>query len=154
MEYILESGRKGCFFCEKAGEKRDAANFILYRNKGSFVILNIYPYTYAHCMVAPFRHARHFSALGDKDLLYFMKAVQVAEKVLQKAIKPQGLNVGLNIGKAAGAGIKNHIHLHVVPRWKGDINFMPILSEVRVLPERLEATYKKLKPYFDKEYKK
>jgi len=151
MEYILQPGKNGCFFCKNSREKKDTANFILYRNKGSFIILNIYPYAYGHLMVVPFRHVRHFSKLKDEELLYFMKAVQVAEDGLRKAIKPQGLNIGMNMGRVAGAGIRNHIHLHVVPRWEGDTNFMPILSEERVLPERLSATYKKLKPYFNKE---
>lgn len=151
MKYILRQERGGCFFCKKAKEKRDVQNFILFRNMGSFIILNIYPYTYGHLMVAPFRHVRQFSNLGDEELLHFMKAIQVAEKVLEKSLKAQGFNLGLNLGRVAGAGIKNHIHLHVVPRWEGDTNFMPLFSEVRVLPERLEVTYKKLKKYFKKE---
>lgn len=153
MEYILRPGRGGCFFCQKVKEKKDAKNFILFRNSESFVILNIYPYAYGHLMVAPFRHVRQFSNLTDKELLHFMKAVQAAERALEKAIKAQGFNLGLNIGKVAGAGIKNHIHLHVVPRWEGDTNFMPLFSEVRVLPERLEVTYKALKKYFKEETK-
>jgi ATP adenylyltransferase len=148
MEYILRPGQGGCFFCKNAKEKKDDKNFILFRNSGSFIILNIYPYTYGHLMVAPFRHVRQFSNLKDKELLHFMKAIQVAERVLERALKAQGFNLGLNIGRIAGAGIKNHIHLHVVPRWEGDTNFMPLLSEVRVLPERLEVTYQKLKKYF------
>lgn len=148
MEYILKGGKGECFFCKNAQENRDASNFILYRNRKCLVILNIYPYTYGHLMVAPFRHVRSFSRLQDSELLYFMKALQVAERALQKAIKPQGFNIGLNMGRVAGAGIRGHIHLHVVPRWEGDTNFMPILSEARILPERLEFTYKKLRPYF------
>ena len=148
MEYILGAKRLGCLFCKKAKERSDARNFILYRNEASFVILNIFPYTYGHLMVAPFRHVRQFSGLNDAELLHFMKAVQVTERALERALKAQGFNFGLNIGRVAGAGIKNHIHLHIVPRWNGDTNFMPLFSEVRVLPERLEVTYKKLIKYF------
>lgn len=149
MEYVLQAGKGGCFFCKKCRRKKqDTANFVLYRNKSSFVVLNIYPYTYGHLMVAPFRHVRYFSQLSDEDIFYFTRALQVAEDAIRRAIKPHGLNMGLNIGKVAGAGIRDHIHLHIVPRWKGDTNFMPIFSEIKVLPERLDITYRKLKPYF------
>ena len=151
MAYIKSSDRKtGCIFCEKPKEDRDRENLILYRGKKCFIILNRYPYTNGHLMIAPYRHVGEIEELREEELLECMKLLQESVKALKKVYNPDGFNIGLNIGKIAGAGVEGHIHFHIVPRWSGDTNFMQVFSETRVMPELLQETYDKLIGYFRK----
>ena len=151
MEYILDENKhKSCLFCDMLGEgrTRDKKNLILYRGKHCFVILNRYPYNSGHLMVLPYIHTPTFDGLSDKVLLDFIKTVDKSVSILKKVLRPDGFNMGLNFGKVAGAGLEQHMHLHVVPRWTGDTDSMPIISETRVMPEHLRKTYNKLKSFF------
>jgi ATP adenylyltransferase len=159
MEFILEnkssrkSGSKpgsiaGCIFCVKPKEKRDRENYILFRGEHSFVMLNIYPYNNGHLLVSPYLHAGELSRLSRPVLADLMETVKKSAAVLEAAVFPDGFNIGLNLGKTAGAGIENHLHVHIVPRWAGDTNYMPVLAETRVIPEHLNATYDGLLPHF------
>jgi ATP adenylyltransferase len=145
MEYIAAEKPQGCILCEKPKEDRDALNYILYRGKWNFVILNSYPYNPGHLMVAPYRHAGSLEELSEEELREHFDIVRKANKMLREAFCPHGFNIGINIGKAAGAGIEGHVHTHIVPRWEGDTNFMPVISNTRILPESLASTYEKLK---------
>jgi len=142
-----ESGEE-CFLCSKPHQGDDAAALILARSGAAFVLLNAFPYNPGHLMVAPFRHVGELEALTDEELLDASHLLQRSTAALTTGMEPQGFNVGLNLGRVAGAGIPGHLHWHVVPRWNGDTNFMPVLGETRVLPESLERTYAKLKPLF------
>jgi ATP adenylyltransferase len=147
--YIRKGPQPGsCVFCEIAAAGRDEENFVLFRGEHNFVLLNLYPYTSGHLMIAPYEHVSTLEAARVETLEEMMRLTQVSEKHLRAAYQPAGLNVGLNIGEAAGAGIASHIHMHVLPRWIGDANFMTAIGETRVLPEELEATYQKLRPRF------
>jgi len=151
MEYILDENKhKSCLFCDMLGEGRtkDKKNLILYRGKHCFVLLNRYPYNSGHLMVLPYIHTPAFDGLSDKVLLDFIKTVDKSVSILKKVLRPDGFNMGLNFGKVAGAGLEQHMHLHVVPRWTGDTDSMPIISETRVMPEHLRKTYSKLKMFF------
>lgn len=146
MQYIeMVEKPKGCIFCLLPAENDDEKNFILYRGKHSFILLNSFPYNPGHLMVAPYKHTADMYDLDDECLLEINHLVRYGMKLLKKASNPDGFNIGINIGQTAGAGVPNHIHWHVVPRWNGDTNFMPVIAENRVLPEGLSATYKKLK---------
>lgn len=142
--------QKGCIFCEKPKENNDRENFILARFERTFVILNIFPYNTGHLMVVPYQHVPSLMELSDDELAELMKVAQIAERVLSQALNPQGFNIGLNLGQCAGAGIEGHLHIHIVPRWSGDTNFMPIIAETKIMPELLEQTYEKLQPLFAK----
>jgi len=151
MEYILdEKKHKSCLFCDVSKNKRtkDKGNLILYRGKYCFVMLNRYPYNSGHLMVVPYFHTPTFEGLSDKILFDFIKTVNKSVAVLKKALMPDGFNLGLNFGKVAGAGMEQHMHLHIVPRWAGDTDSMPIISETRVMPEHLKKTYNKLIKFF------
>ena len=138
----------GCLFCELAARGDDEAAMILHRGEEAFVLMNAYPYNPGHVMVAPFRHVGDLEALTPDELRDAMVEVQRAVRALREAMSPDGSNVGMNLGRVAGAGIPDHLHWHVVPRWNGDTNFMPVVGETRVLPESLEDTYRKLRPRF------
>lgn len=146
MSYIQQhKDENGCVFC-KAQEIPDGSeNLILYRGKRSFVILNRYPYTSGHLMVVPFQHEASLEGLDAATRAELLELANQVIKMLGSEYQAQGFNVGINIGEAAGAGITDHIHLHVVPRWSGDTNFMSSLGETRVLPETLEDTYRRMK---------
>ncbi len=148
MEYILMKKPKGCIFCEKPGQDNDAVNHVLYRGDKNCVLMNIYPYNPGHLMIAPYRHVASLEELTAEELHEHIDIVGRSIKVLRQAFSPGGFNLGMNIGKVAGAGIEDHIHTHVVPRWQGDTNCMPVISDVRVLPEALDETYQKLKGKF------
>ncbi len=148
MEYIQMQKPEGCILCEKPGQDNDAANYILYRGKKNFVIMNTYPYNPGHLMIAPFRHVANLEELTDEERHEHIDIVSQSIGVLRQVFDPAGFNLGTNIGKAAGAGIVDHVHTHVVPRWQGDVNFMPVLADVRVVPEALAETYQKLKDKF------
>lgn len=144
MTYILSEKTHECIFCELPKQDRDRENLILYRSSHNFVIMNRYPYNNGHIMVVPYFHTPSLDGLTDEALLDFMKVTQYSIRSLKKAFMPEGFNIGINIGKAAGAGMEEHIHLHMVPRWAGDTSFMTVLGELRVIPEHIMDTYDKL----------
>jgi len=145
MEYIKKpKAEPGCAFCVAPGLADGPENLIVYRGSGAFVILNRYPYTSGHLMVVPFEHQPTLDALDCGTRAEMMELAAAALQVLREVYRPQGFNMGINIGEAAGAGIAEHIHLHVVPRWDGDTNFMSALGQTRVIPEALEETYRRV----------
>ncbi|MEK6726408.1 MAG: HIT domain-containing protein [Deltaproteobacteria bacterium] len=149
MEYIERCDeQKGCIFCELPKKESDRENLILFRGQDSFVIMNKFPYAAGHLMVAPYRHTADLNDFSDKELTDISINVRRCINVLKKAMNPQGFNVGANLGHAAGAGIIDHVHYHIVPRWNGDSNFMPVIGDIRVVSEGLEKTYDKLNPVF------
>ncbi len=145
IEYVQMEKPEGCILCEKPGQGDDAINYILYRGDKNFVIMNIYPYNPGHLMVAPYRHIANLEELTDEELHEHFEIVNRGIKLLRQVFNPGGFNIGINMGKVAGAGIVDHFHTHIVPRWQGDTNFMPVISNARVIPEGLAETYKKLK---------
>ncbi len=143
--YVSATGApQACIFCAKPRENRDAENFIVHRGERNFVILNAFPYTNGHLMVAPYEHVATLEDAHPDTLAEMMVLVRRAESHLRAIYRPTGLNIGMNIGESAGAGIAGHIHMHVLPRWTGDTNFMTAIGETRVLPEALSVTYSKL----------
>ncbi|MBI4398472.1 MAG: HIT domain-containing protein [Candidatus Omnitrophica bacterium] len=144
--YITKHKReKGCLFCLKYRSKNDAKNLILERSRHSFSILNLYPYQNGHVMVVPVRHVSRLAELNDRELLDLMHLVNRAQAEIERVMNPDGLNVGINFGKAGGAGVLGHIHIHLVPRWTGDHNFMPVISGTKVISESLESVYERLR---------
>ncbi|MGB9561759.1 MAG: HIT family protein [bacterium] len=141
--------RNECFICLKLKENNDEKNFILKRTNYSVALLNTYPYTSGHIMVAPARHIDSPLLLTREELLDKEELVNMCIEALVRAFKPNGFNVGVNLGEVAGAGLIGHYHIHIVPRWKGDTNFMPVIGEVKVINQALEETYKRLKTIFD-----
>ncbi|HTL32263.1 MAG TPA: HIT domain-containing protein [Kofleriaceae bacterium] len=137
-----------CIFCNTSAPGR--SDLIVARGRVSFVILNLYPYNNGHLMVVPNRHVPSLASLTDEEQVELMRFTRRAEIVLNEAYKPQGLNVGINLGKPAGAGVADHLHVHLVPRWSGDTNFMTVVGNVRVVPEDLQATKAKLAPIFER----
>jgi ATP adenylyltransferase len=153
MEYIgsaKEGEDQGCIFCEKPTEGDDEKAYILARTKKSFAMLNAYPYNSGHLMVAPFRHVGELEGLEDDELLDLQKLLQRSIKALKEAMQPDGFNLGMNLGRVAGAGIPDHLHWHVVPRWSGDTNFMPVIAETKVLPELLVGSYDRVRTYLER----
>ena len=148
MDYILaeKKGQK-CIFCG-ADRQTDQERLILYRTSHSLVMMNRYPYSYAHLMVAPARHVDQVRKLKKPEMGDILFCLGRSVEILRQAFHPDGSNVGMNLGQVAGAGIRHHIHFHIVPRWNGDTNFMPALAEVRVIPEHLDETYRRLFPCF------
>ncbi len=146
MVYIGGDHGDECVFCEKASsdQNEDEANLVLLRGEKTFVIMNLYPYINGHLLIVPKRHVGEIEDLTEEEMMELFKMTQKMVRVL-RAFNPQGFNVGVNIGRVAGAGVPGHFHIHVVPRWSGDTNFMPVLGDVRVISESLEGTYKKLK---------
>ncbi|GIW47518.1 MAG: hydrolase [Deltaproteobacteria bacterium] len=143
IEYITKEKEAGCIFCEKPKETKDRENLILFRGETGFIIMNRYPYTNGHLMAVPYRHIKELAHLTDGEKLELMNLIIKSTEIL-KAINPDGFNIGMNIGRVAGAGIEDHIHFHIVPRWNGDTNFMPVIGDVKVMPEYLDQTYIKL----------
>ena len=152
MEYILSEKNGPCLFCEKLSDDKDKDNLILFRGKHSFVIMNLYPYNNGHLMIVPNKHGSQLHDLNDQTLMEIMKLVTYSEKIIKKLMNPGGFNIGINIGEAGGAGIKEHIHIHIVPRWIGDTNFFTTLGETRACPEALKETYDKLYSHFKNLY--
>ncbi len=148
MEYIQMKKPKGCILCENPRQDNDAVNHILYRGDKNFVIMNSYPYNPGHLMIVPYRHIASLEELTDEELHEHFDIVSRSIKVLRQVLSPGGFNLGINIGKVAGAGIEDHVHTHIVPRWQGDTNFMPVIADARVVPEALAETYQKLKGRF------
>lgn len=150
MAYIQASQKhEGCIFCDFPEEQKDEERLILARGSTCFVILNAYPYNPGHLMVAPYRHTAEYDLLCDEEMSELHRLGAKSVSVLKKVMAPQGFNLGINLGKVAGAGFDEHLHLHVVPRWNGDTNFMPAIAEVRVVAEALSATYKKIREAWD-----
>ena len=139
----------GCFLCDHATDpEHDRQNLILTRGQRVFVLLNLYPYNSGHLMVAPYEHTGDFARLDANTAAELMHVTQHGVRALEAAYSPHAYNVGLNLGRVAGAGLPDHLHVHVVPRWNGDSNFMPIVAQTKVLPETLDQTYERLEPYF------
>jgi ATP adenylyltransferase len=151
MQYIQQARGESedCLFCDLAGKGDDQAALILHRGDFGFVCLNAFPYNPGHLMVAPLRHVGDPQGLDDRELVDLGRLLQRSLQALTDEMRPDGYNVGMNLGKVAGAGVPDHLHWHVVPRWNGDTNFMSVTGEMRVLPESLEATYRKLEPRFE-----
>ncbi len=150
MVYIRQLGKEeGCIFCKKPKGKKDAKNLILLRGKTAFVLMNLFPYNSGHLMIAPYRHIGRFEDLTKVEGLELFQLTSLSLKVLKEKLNPDGFNIGMNLGRTAGAGYEDHIHVHIVPRWNGDTNFMPVIADTKVIPEFLEETYKLLKPGFD-----
>lgn len=145
MEYILGIKDEGCILCEKERQKNDKKNYILERGKTCYVVLNKYPYNTGHLMIAPYRHVSEIEELNNDESTELMNLIKKFTRVLKKVFKPHGFNIGINIGRVAGAGIDKHIHIHIVPRWSADSNFMPVISDTKVIPELLETTYQRIK---------
>jgi ATP adenylyltransferase len=145
LEYIQQADeQEGCIFCLAAAAGDDEAALVVYRGERAFVLLNKFPYSSGHLMVAPFRHVGEFGDLTDEEALEIHRLAERGIAALAETYAPQGYNLGWNLGRIAGAGVVDHVHLHVVPRWAGDTNFMPVLADVKVLPEHLQATRAKL----------
>ena len=149
IEYILSPKPDACVFCLPSHKGEDGQRLVLYRGQHSFVIMNKFPYNCGHLLVAPYRHIMGLQELAEGESVELMHLLRQCSGVLQEVFHCQGQNLGLNIGEAAGAGIREHLHFHIVPRWNGDSSFMAVMEETRVIPEHLLATYAKLKPYFD-----
>jgi ATP adenylyltransferase len=143
LKYIIGDKEEGCIFCKKPKEGNDKDNLILYTGETSFIIMNRYPYSNGHLMTVPYKHTNNFSDLTREEKLELMDLTAKCIDILQ-VIKPEGFNIGMNLGKTGGAGIDDHLHFHIVPRWSGDTNFMPVIGDVRVMPEYLEDTYETL----------
>jgi ATP adenylyltransferase len=154
FSYIREQHlASGCIFCNagrvngssNAPERDDQESLVVHRARYSFILLNRYPYTSGHVMIAPYQHVSRLSQVGDEVVEEIMRSAKRMESVLEQLYRPAGLNVGMNLGEAAGAGIEQHIHLHVLPRWHGDANFMTTIGDTRVLPELLEVSYSRIR---------
>jgi ATP adenylyltransferase len=152
MAYIEnQENEDGCIFCSLPKQKDDRENLIIFRGKRAFVIVNRYPYTSGHLMVVPFAHKPDFEQLIPKTRAEMMELATRCMRILRKVYNPQAFNLGANVGEVAGAGIPDHVHIHIVPRWAGDTNFMSTVGEVRVLPETLEETYRRIRTAWDED---
>lgn len=150
MDYILSKEKEEyCIFCPGDDREQDKERLILHVGSHSMVMMNRFPYTNGHLLVAPVRHLPDLDQLSHKETLDLLLMVRRSVDVLKKAINPEGFNVGLNLGRVAGAGVEEHLHFHIVPRWNGDTNYMTVLGEVRVIPEHIIETYMRLGPYFE-----
>jgi ATP adenylyltransferase len=146
MQYVttLDRAPDGCVFCEITRSEDGPGNLVMHRGAHAYVVLNLYPYNNGHAMVIPFRHVASLRDLNDDERLETMQLASVLQAAMEESMGAQGFNLGMNLGRVGGAGIPGHLHLHVVPRWMGDTNFMPVGGETKVLPESLEATYARL----------
>ncbi len=151
LEYIVEEKGSGCVFCTAASTQDDAKSLILHRGETCFVILNRYPYSNGHLMVVPFAHVAVMDDLREAELLELMVMTRRATQIVGRLMQAEGFNIGLNVGRVAGAGIEEHLHIHVVPRWSGDTNFMPVLGDTKVIPQSLQACYDLLAPAFQEQ---
>ena len=149
MEYILSSKSDECIFCTKPKEDNDQKNLIVTRKDTCFVIMNYYPYNNGHLMIVPYRHISTFQELNQNEQVEIMTLLSESTVILKKMLKAEGFNIGVNLGKPAGAGIDDHLHVHIVPRWTGDTNFMPVCGHTKVVPDALENTWQLLKNAFE-----
>jgi ATP adenylyltransferase len=148
--YVTETGKsEECIFCKKLNGN-DEENLVLWRGRSCFAMLNIFPYNNGHLLIAPYRHIASLKDLTQEEKLELMEALTLWLEVLREALNCHGFNIGMNLGRVAGAGVPDHIHLHIVPRWEGDTNFMPVIGETKVIPQSLSATYKMLKNALEK----
>ncbi|TAK35195.1 MAG: HIT domain-containing protein [Chloroflexota bacterium] len=150
MAYILGDKPEGCVLCDKPRDDRDRDNLLLHRGRHCYVIMNLFPYNPGHLLIAPYKHTASFEQLDQETIVEATTLLSASMGILRAAVSPHGFNVGMNIGKVAGAGIDEHVHMHIVPRWGGDTNFMPVISDTRVVPEALASTYDHLLPFFEK----
>jgi ATP adenylyltransferase len=151
FEYIRSAEQAvSCVFCQVLEERRDAENLVLFRGRRAFVILNLFPYTSGHLLVVANRHISNLREAEPEELHEIIQLGRDCESALQQEYHPQGYNMGFNLGRSAGAGVEHHLHMHVVPRWTGDSNFVSVVGETRVLPEELPTTHQRLLPYFIK----
>jgi ATP adenylyltransferase len=150
MEYILSEDEAGCFLCDLNGAEPSEENLLLYRNEHAMVLMNKYPYNNGHILVAPVAHTADLTDLTEPEYGQTMELFRFSLKALENLMDPEGFNAGLNLGKTGGAGLEEHVHFHIVPRWHGDTNFMPVIGDMRVIPEAIRETYNYLKPLFDK----
>ena len=141
---VLTNQHKGCLFCRLIKSKDDAKNYVLIRGPLAYAVLNIYPYSNGHCLIVPNRHVNDISKMTKDELAQTMELVLETKALLQEVLSPHGFNIGLNLGRMAGAGIPGHVHMHIVPRWKGDHNFMPVTGHTKVISQSLSGTYKTL----------
>ncbi|HLD82331.1 MAG TPA: HIT domain-containing protein [Candidatus Omnitrophota bacterium] len=148
IKYISKIKRKGCLFCRC--KKSAKQKYVLFKTERSVSMLNIFPYNNGHLLIAPLRHVKKISQLTDVEILDLFKALTGSKRLLDRVLRPHGYNIGINISRAAGAGIPGHLHLHIVPRFEGDTNFMPVLYETRVISQSLDELYKKLKNAYAK----
>ncbi|HET9596292.1 MAG TPA: HIT domain-containing protein [Anaeromyxobacteraceae bacterium] len=151
LAFIEAPKRSGCIFCDypaEQGEEADRRNLLVHRGEAAFTILNRYPYNSGHVMVVPRRHVDRLEALAPDEFAALHGELALAARVVREAYRPEGMNVGMNLGRIAGAGIADHLHYHIVPRWGGDTNFMPVLSDVRVMVEHLDGTWERLRRGF------
>jgi ATP adenylyltransferase len=139
----------GCILCHLKDSKDDAESLIIHRSNTSYVVLNKFPYANGHLMIVPFRHVSHWGELDEAEVLDIHRLTTKALDILKREMRAEAFNLGVNLGSAAGAGIPDHVHQHIVPRWTGDVNFMPLFAEVKVISEHLEATYQKIKKAWD-----
>ena len=152
MKYILDMDKTdGCIFCEKPKQSQDAENFILCRGKHAYIILNTFPYNNGHLLIVPYRHTAEMAELTDDEKLELMTLTAKSIEALRCQLHPDGFNVGMNLGRAAGAGIDEHIHLHIIPRWNGDTNFMPVVADTKVVAEGLEECFNRLRSAFERD---
>ena len=147
IEYILDNKKEGCIFCNALSKDDDLT---LYKGDVTVVVMNKFPYVNGHLLVAPIRHFSTLDQLSKDEMGNLLRTVEQSVSILKKVMHPDGFNIGLNLGKVAGAGVEEHLHFHIVPRWLGDTNALTVFAEVRVIPEHLKATYNNLKPYFAK----
>lgn len=153
MGYILGEKNKGCFLCNAFKAKDEKSHYVLFKNEIAMVVMNIYPYNNGHLMIAPKKHTGDLEKLKDEELAILMDLIKKSSKILKRVLKPHGFNIGINIGKVSGAGVDKHLHFHIVPRWMGDTNFMPVISDTKVIPQSLDELYSLLKREFLKEKK-
>ena len=149
MDYIRTPKKDGCVFCIKHQSKKDKENLLLFRGKESFVLMNLYPYTNGHLMISPYKHTsdtNDISAKGNQEIMFLTNK---SMKIIKKIMGADGFNFGANLGKVAGAGIEEHLHFHIVPRWTGDTNFMPVTANTKVMVEGLQETWESMRPQFD-----
>jgi ATP adenylyltransferase len=145
IQYIRSGEAKGCIFCLDPADTEDARKYILFRGRTSFAMLNAYPYNPGHVLVAPYNHVADLEELTEAEILDHFDLVRKCVKALREAYQPEGFNIGINMGKVAGAGVEDHVHTHVVPRWNGDTNFTTVVADLRVIPQALASNYKDLK---------
>ena len=151
MEYILSTVKEpedGCVFCKLLAENDDQRNLIIHRGRLAFIVMNLYPYNSGHLMVVPYRHTGDFASLNMEEHLELADLIRKAQFALTSALHPHGFNIGMNLGRASGAGIVDHLHYHVVPRWSGDSNFMSATAETKVMSESLPETWNRIRTAF------
>jgi ATP adenylyltransferase len=151
IEYIRrdKSDHETCIFCDKSSENDDEENLVVYRGKTAFILMNLFPYNNGHLMISPYRHTPDFVTLTEEESREITELTKHSIRVLDRCLKPQGYNIGINIGSVSGAGIADHLHQHIVPRWKGDTNFMPVTGYTKVMLHGLKDTWRELHDAFE-----